>query len=100
MTHCNCCATGKRLRETNLKTPSTTWRRFEYEDWNSDKFWSIRQDWDGRTVWVRYGKNGTKGTLIKKNFDYYYEAEQFYSKMVTEKLGKGYEYMGTENHPV
>jgi predicted DNA-binding WGR domain protein len=99
MTHCNCCAVGQAERKANERRrssePSTVWRRFEFDDgFNSSKFWSIRMDYDPTVVWVKYGKMGTKGTLIKKDFAWSYQARDFYSRMVKEKLGKGYEYAG------
>ena len=99
MTHCNCCAVGRKEREDRerreketLKNPSMYWRRFEYSDYLSDKFWEIKKDYDPTVVWIRYGKIGTKGTLIKKEFSWTYEANRFYTEKVTEKLNKGYEF--------
>lgn len=95
MNHCGCCETGKReaaaaRRAAAMKNPSTSWRRFEFEDYGSSKFWSIRQDFDPTVVWVRYGKIGTQGTLIKKEFNWSYEARKWYTEKVTEKLNKDY----------
>src|SRR5574339_1226113 len=95
MTHCSCCPTGRKLKmQENLKYPSTSWRRFEFSDgWDSNKFWEIKKDYDPTVVWIRYGKIGNKGTLIKKEFSWTYEANRYYTEKVTEKLGHKYEFV-------
>jgi len=87
---------ARRLR--SCREPSFAWRRFEYQDYwnNSDKFWQIRMDpTDSTVVWIQYGRNGTVGTKIKKEFTWSYEVRQYFTDKVKEKLGEGYSYKGT-----
>jgi predicted DNA-binding WGR domain protein len=63
-------------------------RRFEFNDGKSSKFWSIRII--GTEVEVRYGRIGTDGQSQVKAFDSSVAAEKHAGKLIVEKTGKGY----------
>jgi DNA ligase (NAD+) len=71
-------------------------RRFEFIDDKSSKFWEIRVV--GRNVEVRYGKIGTSGQMQVKEFDDESVAQKHAEKIKGEKLKGGYvaTNMGTE----
>ena len=63
-------------------------RVFVFQDFKSQKFWSI--DVRGTDVVVNYGKLGTDGQTQVKNFSSVEEAEKAAAKLVAEKTKKGY----------
>lgn len=67
---------------------ATGQRRFEYLDGKSDKFWEISVA--GTEVTVRFGRRGTTGQSQKKKFADEAAAARHASKLVEEKLDKGY----------
>ena len=85
-------------QKRQCKEPSFSWRRFQFSDYwaNSDKFWQIKMDiHEPTTVWLQYGRRGTVGTKIKKEFTWTYEARKYFTSKVNEKLAEGYTYVGT-----
>lgn len=78
--------------ENTTESPSsrnlTGFRRFEFNDGNSSKFWSIRIV--ETEVEVRYGRIGTDGQRQTKTFDTLETAQRHAEKMIAEKMGKGY----------
>lgn len=65
-----------------------TWRKFEYEHRDSWKFWNIKRE--GPRVWTHFGRMGTDGSKLVKDFIYESDAMEYVSRMVNEKLNKGY----------
>lgn len=65
-----------------------SFRRFEFNDGKSSKFWSIRMS--GMDVEVRYGRIGTDGQAQTKTFDTSEAAQKHAAKLIAEKTGKGY----------
>ena len=63
-------------------------RVFVFQDFKSQKFWSI--DVRGTDVIVNYGKLGTDGQTQVKNFSSAGEAEKAAGKLIVEKTKKGY----------
>ena len=63
-------------------------RVFVFQDFKSQKFWSI--DVRGTDVIVNYGKLGTDGQTQVKNFSSAGEAEKVAGKLIAEKTKKGY----------
>lgn len=63
-------------------------RVFVYQDFKSQKFWSI--DVVGTDITVNYGKLGTDGQTQVKNFATAEEAEKAANKLIAEKTKKGY----------
>ena len=55
---------------------------------HSNKYWSIEQNENGYTV--NWGKIGTKGRTITKELNNSLECETEISKLIKEKLNKGY----------
>jgi len=55
---------------------------------HAEKYWEITQV--GKKVTVRFGKIGTDGQLIVKDFETKEEAEAHLAKLVKEKTKKGY----------
>jgi predicted DNA-binding WGR domain protein len=79
----------KPVSERQATTPSdSVFRRFEFADDKSSKFWSIRIS--GSEVEVRYGRIGTEGQSQVKAFDSTEAAEKHAWKLIAEKTGKGY----------
>ena len=70
------------------KIETDQFRRFEFVDEKSSKFWEIRVD--GENVEVRYGKIGTSGQTKINSFDDKNLAHSHAIKMVGEKLKGGY----------
>jgi DNA ligase-1 len=64
-------------------------RYFELSDGKSHKFWEISVD--GASHTVRYGKIGTNGTAKTKDFDDEDAAMKDATKLVAQKVKKGYE---------
>jgi predicted DNA-binding WGR domain protein len=65
-----------------------TWRKFEFRDAKSSKFWDILLE--NATYTVRFGKIDTKGQEQSKDFDTVKEARLAVDKLIKEKTGKGY----------
>ncbi len=63
-------------------------RVFVFQDFKSQKFWSI--DVAGTDVTVNYGKLGTEGQTQVKNYATTEEAEKAADKLIAEKTKKGY----------
>lgn len=65
-------------------------RRFEYQKRaeNSHKFWEV--EITGTDAVIRYGRITAEGSTQVKMFRSQREAETYASKMINEKLGKGY----------
>lgn len=55
---------------------------------HAEKYWEITQA--EKKVTVRFGKIGTDGQLIVKDFDTKEEAESHLLKLIKEKIKKGY----------
>lgn len=63
-------------------------RVFVFQDFKSQKFWSI--DSEGNNVTVNYGKLGTDGQIQVKTYASHEEAEKQVNKLIAEKTKKGY----------
>src|SRR4051794_35922765 len=63
-------------------------RRFEFVEGGSAKFWEIRRD--GNEVTVRWGRVGTNGQSKAKGFDDPAAATTHETRLIAEKLRKGY----------
>ena len=63
-------------------------QRYEYVDDKSSKFWEIRIE--SSSVEVRYGKIGTTGQSLTKDFDDGAAARKHAEKLTAEKLKGGY----------
>ena len=63
-------------------------RYLEYEEGTSSKFWEVRQE--GKELYIRFGKIGSKGQLRLKTFRDPRGAESEARQMIAEKLRKGY----------
>jgi predicted DNA-binding WGR domain protein len=63
-------------------------RRFEFDDGRSAKFWEIDVVGDRHTV--RYGKLGTAGRTVEKQFAAAGDAKVSADKLIREKTRKGY----------
>lgn len=63
-------------------------RRFELVEGNSSKFWEVEQE--GSDLQVRWGRIGTQGQSQTKSFADDAKAAAALTKLVNEKLGKGY----------
>ncbi len=64
-------------------------KRFEYTQGTSNKFWSI--DLDGNSHTVIYGRIGNPGRTLTKKFTNKHEAKKSYLNLIGQKLVKGYE---------
>lgn len=65
------------------------WRKFEYDYRDSFKFWNIKRA--GSRVWTHYGRIGTSGSKLVKDFVYQSDALAYVGQMINEKLNKGYQ---------
>ncbi len=63
-------------------------RRFEYVEGNASKFWQISVQ--GTEVTVRFGRIGSHGQTNTKSFLEAAAATKFATRIVLEKLNKGY----------
>ncbi len=63
-------------------------RVFVFQDFKSQKFWSI--DIEGNSFTVNYGKLGTEGQSQVKTFSSPEETEKQANKLIAEKTKKGY----------
>lgn len=77
----------RRLRDS--KTPTPLWRTFVNITNGHDKYWKISRT--NHIVTVEYGANGTDGTTLIKKFPWTWEASQYVTDKIAEKLRKGYE---------
>jgi DNA ligase-1 len=64
-------------------------RRFELVDGSSRKFWEVSRK--GGSVVVRFGRIGTDGQTQTKDFPDENAAEKHATKLIGEKVGKGYQ---------
>ncbi len=72
-------------------------QRFEYQDGKSHKFWEIKVEGNSHTV--RYGKVGTDGRLITKEFGSPEETQKSATKLIAQKTKKGYASVGAPPIP-
>jgi len=73
---------------------SGQFRRFEFIDEKSSKFWDIRVN--GNDTEVRYGKIGTTGQAQTKSFESPEAAQKNADKLVAEKTKGGYHQIGSK----
>ncbi|MBI2931334.1 MAG: WGR domain-containing protein, partial [Planctomycetes bacterium] len=72
---------------------SGNWRRaFEFKDERSSKFWEIAVE--GARTTVRFGRIGTDGQTLAKEFSSPADAARDAERLIREKLGKGYRERG------
>ncbi len=64
-------------------------RRFEFSEGSSNKFWEVAQNGCDQTV--RFGRLGTAGQTKSKTFANEAEAQRDTEKLIAEKVAKGYE---------
>ncbi|MBW8756737.1 MAG: DUF4011 domain-containing protein [Burkholderiales bacterium] len=70
------------------ETTSLPWRRLEFVEGTSRKFWQIRRE--GSDVLIAFGRIGTSGQSQRKPFANGAGAQAEIDKLVAEKLRKGY----------
>ncbi len=77
-------------RPVEVAAPSRSggFRRFEFEEGESNKFWEVRVEGAAQTV--RYGKLGTAGQEKTKTFEDAAAAADDTQKLIAEKVKKGY----------
>lgn len=63
-------------------------RKFLYDDSHSAKFWEIEVQGDRH--FILYGKQGTAGRTVEKQFATEEQAQAAAAKLIREKTGKGY----------
>lgn len=63
-------------------------RYFEFVGGNSAKFWEVGVR--GSQVTVRYGRIGTQGQTLNKQFDDPGMADRHVQKLIAQKRAKGY----------
>ena len=78
-------------------TVEAGFRRFEFSEGSSNKFWEVKVE--GEQQIVRFGKIGTAGQLKEKDFDSAGEAKADTKKLIAEKTGKGYAEVGVKTVP-
>jgi DNA ligase (NAD+) len=79
----------KPVSERQATTPSdSVFRRFEFADEKSSKFWSIRLS--SMEVEVKYGRIGSEGQSQNKTFETLEAAHKHAEKLIAEKTGRGY----------
>jgi len=64
-------------------------REFQYTDTNSNKFWTIALE--GSSHVVNYGRIGTTGQSLTKEFTSPQEAQKSYEALIRTKLKEGYQ---------
>jgi len=69
-------------------SPEPAWRRLEFVEGASSKFWQVRLE--GTDVVVAFGRIGTSGQVQRKQYDDAARAQAELDKLVAEKLRKGY----------
>jgi predicted DNA-binding WGR domain protein len=67
---------------------SGKFRRFEFVDDKSSKFWEVRTE--GSATEVRYGRIGTSGQLQRKEYETTEAAKLAEEKLIKEKTRSGY----------
>jgi predicted DNA-binding WGR domain protein len=67
-------------------------REFQLVEGTTRKFWAI--DLDGAAHVVVFGRIGTAGQTQRKEFPTEFEAEASYTKLIAEKVKKGYKEVG------
>lgn len=70
-------------------------RRFEYTDDRSNKFWQI--ELTGSKTIVTYGRIGTAGQSLVKQFGAAWQAQDEAERLVSEKTRKGYIEVGNDD---
>jgi len=83
--------------KTKTEQYGFNWRRFEYRDGTSSKFWEILVT-DNKFE-VRYGRIGTAGQNQTKEFDDAVKARKQAEKLISEKTSKGYVEVSTVELP-
>jgi uncharacterized protein (TIGR02996 family) len=78
-------------------TVEAGFRRFEFVEGGSSKFWEVKVEDSEQTV--RFGKIGTAGQEKVKEFDGPGEAKADTKKLIGEKTGKGYVEVGGKPKP-
>ena len=73
-------------------TKRKQWRRFEFSEGTSNKFWQIRDE--GTSYRVRYGRIGSDGQESVKEFGTAEECAAAVEKIVRQKTAKGYVEVG------
>jgi predicted DNA-binding WGR domain protein len=73
---------------TKAKPTTVASRNLAFQDGSSNKFWSI--ELRGCSLTVRFGRIGTEGQQLTKDFASDEQARKAYDKLVAEKLKKGY----------
>jgi predicted DNA-binding WGR domain protein len=63
-------------------------RRFEFVGGSSAKFWEVSIS--GKEVTIRFGRLGTDGQTLTKDFPDAAAAQRHVEKLVVQKTGKGY----------
>jgi len=63
-------------------------KHLEYSNGSSNKFWQIERS--GKTQTVTYGRAGTDGRTITREFDTLESAKASFDRLVEQKLSKGY----------
>jgi len=64
-------------------------RRFEFVVGNSAKFWQVTVS--GTSVTVRYGRLGSDGQALDKEFPSNAAADGHLQRLIAQKLAKGYQ---------
>ena len=72
-------------------------RRFEYKDAKSDKFWEI--ELDGNSYTVHYGRCGTNGQTKTKDYADEKKAKKEFEKIIAKKMKSGYVEIGSAPPP-
>lgn len=83
--------TDTKIEEQKIESVSEnslSFKRFNFKDDSSDKFWEIAQD--GVRMVVRYGKAGTKGQENVKVFETEVQTKTEIDKLISQKVNKGY----------
>jgi len=84
--------TDTKIEEQKIESVSENglnFKRFNFKDDSSDKFWEIAQD--GVRMVVRYGKVGTKGQENVKVFETEIQTKTEIDKLIQQKIKKGYQ---------
>lgn len=75
--------------ETPTVTGNGVTRRFHFQKGSSNKFWEFHAE--GTTLTVRWGRIGTKGQHLQREFDGEQRALNEGNRLAGQKLRKGYE---------
>jgi len=79
----------KKGKVTMQPATSTTKRRFQFSEGNSNKFWEVAVD--GSEVTVCFGRIGSQGQTNVKSFPDAAAARKHADKLIEEKTKKGYQ---------